>query len=828
MGRFYKTSRSQMLDFTLKLPEELMIKSVQFNDQMINKSLEGLEKLSEVNVGHGFGEIDTNRMKEINDIYDKKINSATENLYNNTLNWRNIIPDIKNIGKEMYINKTRGEWGLIEGNYNAYQTSSQNLDKLVQEHPDKYTPEDIQKLKTYEYIKWQGTNYNPEKGTYNTFSPVSPAEYVDLGKLADLEGKGFKADENTTYNVTSDGRYWKKTISGLEEVSPQEVYNAVTSRIYGDPKAMAYLQQRFMVDSTLDKNFSKQFEKLVDVNGNPIKDINGNIIGQKDNPAQNYIDYMVYKNATAPMIKYSYQKIKSGTTGITADPFELQKQRAKDAKELAKYKYNLAHPKTAITDTYNASTTVNQILDPNKFNVQGIREQINILKNGITDTQNNVNSVDRLLKGNPNEQDKQIFKKATGNDYTGTITPEERQELESYKQNQKIFYNNYQDNLKRLKNIGNQANNDVTDELVKNGKYTQNQVDWYKANYTRGNEIEKHNKEYYQAIRLISTTGKASYGIGKQTLINFGYSEQEAQQIINDHNHYKLYKSLKTDYGTELNNWYSTNQKYNQIEFTGVDLTQFNNDPTIKAGLYNAVVNSPGVYSNDMLAYADPSSYTTTYKKHIIGRKRGLFFSNLTQEQFNDYVTPLAMTNIGDEFVAVDYHVDEKMPGIKKLKSQEGKNGVIRIIYKRDSPVIQQLAGTIIKNKTPNSDFAQGAMETIVNPAYSEVVTMGKEIARNSVISNYTPDNTATPQIFYWYDDKIKTSIQPITINGNTTYQVFYYIKDDKTNKYKPYSTTDSNTPTLFNYPQIGNVKPVFSISQDIQTFYYNLNSQNN
>ena len=78
MGRGYKTSQAKMLDFSLQLPEEMMIQAVKFQDQMINQELATLAKYTASLVGQGYGNTDQQRLQEIFKGYEQNINSKTK------------------------------------------------------------------------------------------------------------------------------------------------------------------------------------------------------------------------------------------------------------------------------------------------------------------------------------------------------------------------------------------------------------------------------------------------------------------------------------------------------------------------------------------------------------------------------------------------------------------------------------------------------------------------------------------------------------------------------------------------------------------------------
>jgi len=758
MGRFYKTSKSEMLDFTLDLPEEMMIQSVHFNDQMVNQELAAYDAYMKANTGQGLGDVDTQKMNQITNNYQKKIDSGIDTVNKNPLDWRNYVSDIKKIGTDMYYDKTQGEWGKIQGNYDAYQQWSQNLDEYSKKNPDKFTPEDMQKLRAYKYKNWQGTNFDKYKGTGNVFQGINPAEYVDIGKMFDLAGKGFKANSNTIYSVNPNGQFIVKSKSGIEQVSAQRVYNAMINRAKSDPKVMAYLQQRYMVDKDLgyiqDKNYI-----LKDKDGNLIKDFQGNDITNGDG-LNNFINATLHNAALAPVNKYAYSKTESGITGMSANPFVLEEKKQKNRILLHKIK-------TGGTDKVGNSSVNLQIFSPKDFNAQGVQEEIDNQRNSIAI--NNQQIADKKLElGKYDEGSREYL-----------MIEQQINELELQNKDHRIILNN-------MTNIGAMANNGTVKQLLNDG-WKQKDIDYYVQNYDRMNQAEKNYKDLLKAQIPVNTGDGFNVQIQdpikdplnpKQVADYYDISILEANQKINDYQNYQTGKKVNKAYTKAQTKWYNTNQNENTFQQVGINIAPLKNDVNLNNGIFSYLTSGNGrmVNSNLLITGKDDAQSNSHIKKTgFWGRlqnSKTFDFNSYGKENFDKYATITNVRNVGGTDI-VDIYIDD--PNIRFTDDGNRRN-TISVEFDKNTGFGDYVSSHLRDNYTPANQQVALAMNAVGGGYVSDVINVmnvySKAIPQDFVTGT---TNNYSPQIFQFGD--ITQKITPTMVNNSIMYNIESWYK---------------------------------------------------
>ena len=130
MGRFYKSSKPEYLDFVYKQPNNLLLKAVEKAEQGVDKNL--------ATVGDLYGRLkseslkpDTKRRDDIIDGYKKQIDAMSQAIFQNPLEYRGYTPDIKALSDDISDNLQRGELAAFSSNVKARQTFSDKLDAQV-------------------------------------------------------------------------------------------------------------------------------------------------------------------------------------------------------------------------------------------------------------------------------------------------------------------------------------------------------------------------------------------------------------------------------------------------------------------------------------------------------------------------------------------------------------------------------------------------------------------------------------------------------------------------------------------------------------------------
>lgn len=775
MGRFYKTSSAKMLDFSFKLPEKLMMKSVQLNDAYVNQELDAYNKYMQALVGQGLGSEDNARMKQILGGYNKRVQQGVNQISKNPLQWRSYAGNIRQIGSDIFKDKTTGEWGDIQGNYNSFQAWSKELDDYSKKSPDKFTPQDMQKLKTYAYINWGGTKYDKNTGTGRSFSGIGPAEYVDINALGDLEGKGFKADANTTYNVTSDGRYLMSTVNGVKEVSEKQVMDAVTRTISNNPKALAYMKQRYKIDKGLGL-ISDNTYLPTDKKGNPIPlDPNNPNAG-----LVNYMNYQIRNSAIAAAEKYGFRETTIGIKSKTADPYTLENAKFKHSKALYRYK-------KGIINQFTASNTDSYVFDKNTFNPQGVQESINTTKKLIADDQAKLA-----------QYQKQVV----------NLTGIKQIELNGEITNLKNSIADNMDLLAQQKAIGANANKGAFDKLLADG-VSYEDAKFYTGNYYHNKDNIKRDERIFQRTpgnsNLVlnvaagfSNTGSTPRSFNSHQAIITGLmkangvSEQRAEEIYDNHLLFKKYDNIGKQYGKNLNNWYATNANQNHMQITGINTEGLKNDAGFNNMMSAYIYNGTGRIINTNTTVLGQNDATKVRKKGIMRKQNVFSFQQLDKtsgSSFSDYGTVTNISNLGNKtLVNVRIDPNKFKNGTKFVKNSDKTPYTITVEYDNNQSDI----GYAVNNYLHNQGYAPASQDAAIadytlTPGPAQDIRNLQTIYSTSIVKvGNVGVEKSTPYHISWGNSNQDVTVSDV--NGSpvyyvTTYNPKYITKDNPEGK---------------------------------------------
>ena len=748
MGRFYKTSSPQILDFTLKLPEEMMIQAVKFNDQMIETSYQALDKELQSLQGQGLDDTDKTRLKQIFDGYKQKIDEQTKLLGQNVLQWRNRLPEIKNIGTDIFQNKSQGEWSKIQSNYDIYTEWAKKLDEMYAKNPDKYTAEDIELQKAAVLASFKGTNYDPKTGKYNSVQTQLPEEYYDTKKIATDLVKDWKANSSkiTTWKVTPDGKYIYDHTSYREGISADEVRQGLTYAIMNDPKAKSYFRQKYQNLKALGADFSSA------------KDYAKKVVGQYTylkgafNPDDEFEAYMY--SQVAPQLEEPVSKTAYSKTA-TEDKY-------KGATE--EYKSQLRVREAMIKKGDNpfvqsVSKTIN-IVDPDKFDGLSVQEQRDKLKEETTRIQNELTTV--------NAQYNALLSKGKEN-----LNQQEKVQLENLAQRK---YNLEQDlNVhtklyEKSKNIVDAATNYALQQAAKELGINPDDLN---------KEVEDWNKIFKKENKIdFSNLMNLDRNIRNWTLNTTGrlFARTKYQKDINTYNKYYF-------------KWFQDNADANQMEYSYVVLPQ--SDPVINKAIDNVIDN--GVYINDA------SPFVGSDNSHMVAKK-GWSKGTVTIKDLelktglsrDEFITGRRLTTIGGKsIVEMDLDLNLLREHGVKIKQDKGQKGVIAVeVNTADLRPTAQYMETYMQSYDPNS---AAIIEGIKDPGIGEVFDVANKINENIV--DYVSGNPIIEnQVVEFGAGLGKMDIVPVkTDNGINGYQVQYYLYNNSKGDYEPVPFKDSD-----------------------------------
>ncbi len=229
MGRFYKTSKPEMLDFMYKLPEQAILGAVKSADAKLDAQsqyLTDLQKQLQVNALSWDKEKKDAKVKE----YEDLVKQHTYNIYNNPLAALNEVKGIRELGTTIHEDLTRGELFAYKGNYDQRAKYYEEAKKRATDKEGKIRIQDLNTAMEAFDLKYggvdgkTGANYDKTTGKYNVYGTEDLTDYFDVSKYAKETAEGWVSHQGSNWNVSSDGMYWHKQekkydILGLDELT---------------------------------------------------------------------------------------------------------------------------------------------------------------------------------------------------------------------------------------------------------------------------------------------------------------------------------------------------------------------------------------------------------------------------------------------------------------------------------------------------------------------------------------------------------------------------------------------------------------------------------
>jgi hypothetical protein len=250
MGRFYKTAASAPIDYMYQANIPLMQQVIAANDQYITQNLGHLGQADTLANSISALDADSDRAKEISEMYSSKINSLADQIRKDPANWRDKIGHIRDLTKDLQTNFKNGEISKISYNYSQYKKLSDDLDKQVEEFNKSGKGVSADRAAAYKryYLnqfmeRGKGTGYDPKTGNYNVFKYDPVMANMDVSKVLGDEMEKIKSDENSEVkeDLIAGGAYFNKTTRKWEGVSPEKILSIAMGRL-NNPQLMQYLR----------------------------------------------------------------------------------------------------------------------------------------------------------------------------------------------------------------------------------------------------------------------------------------------------------------------------------------------------------------------------------------------------------------------------------------------------------------------------------------------------------------------------------------------------------------------------------------------------------
>ena len=306
MGRFYKTASPQMVDFMYKVPEQAILKAIEGTDKQIDTENLYVTESQKLLQKKALAP-DEARQKEKLDAYQKEINDVSQLLASSPLAALKDRQKIRDLGKKIYEDVTRGELSTQYKNYDIRQkyyeeelkraTNAdgtiriEDLNEAMRIFDEAFARGDVDEQGNIK--RPGGTAYDPTTGTYRTYGTEKLVDFYDRQKqFADI-AKDWNAKETDVTKEFIQGNYYVTTREKDKLLPAEELTFGIYKTMLYDPKAMNYYNQQIKLRGRNNKELqNKEFTRLFGERQDPgninspfkmveVKDANGKVMTQK-------------------------------------------------------------------------------------------------------------------------------------------------------------------------------------------------------------------------------------------------------------------------------------------------------------------------------------------------------------------------------------------------------------------------------------------------------------------------------------------------------------------------------------------------------------------
>lgn len=274
MGRNYRTTNAEQVDFMYKLPEKYMLQAIQTADAGNDAIYAQTDLLGNAVLNINHLTTDQERVNQKQEEYNNRIAEVTNPLAENHADYRKHMPAVRTLSRDLETDMKVGEISAIQSN--ATKMSEWDKAEKAKLAAGKITVDAYNKAKSAflgQFEKQGGTNYDSNTKTGNTIYTENLYETQDFAKLLKDKIGSIKSSSRASEN-TSDGGKWLVTNGGKEEwVSAAKVAQIASDALMSDQNVLGYLKQgaklgylNGVVDS--DGQFIQPYQ--LDKEGNPV------------------------------------------------------------------------------------------------------------------------------------------------------------------------------------------------------------------------------------------------------------------------------------------------------------------------------------------------------------------------------------------------------------------------------------------------------------------------------------------------------------------------------------------------------------------------------
>lgn len=246
MGRFYKTSKPEMIDFMYQLPEQAILGAIKSADAQVAAGEQLLsDYLKQLNVQALYPDQAAKdaAIKEI----ENQIKEHTLVLKDNPVEFLKEQTKIRELGRNLNERLTRGDLAAYQSNYNTRQKFLEEAKKRATDKDGTIRMQEVDaamKLFDLTYAQNEGAKYNLETGKYNPYGTENLVNYFDAQKFAvDIASK-IKTDKDERWTTQKEGSYWFKTLQSSEVLGLNEATANVYSNMLSNDNLMDWYNQQ--------------------------------------------------------------------------------------------------------------------------------------------------------------------------------------------------------------------------------------------------------------------------------------------------------------------------------------------------------------------------------------------------------------------------------------------------------------------------------------------------------------------------------------------------------------------------------------------------------
>lgn len=392
MGRYYQTSKPDLLDYKYKLPIPLIGQALAARDQQVKNnqaSLSNLEKLLDIKAL----DVDVNQKNELLKGFEDEIHGVSTRLLSDPN--ADIVSDIQDLSTRLHKSKTRGRLNAIQSRFEEYNQGVAAGRKLVEKSPKDFRPVDFQNLIQHTKRNLTPLEYDDDTGLFNHVDVPNQAKFVDLPDMVEKHGKGYMADVERQMGgkiKMIGGNPYIQTFNGeIKSVDPNEVANHMLRIFETDPDIKSYFDQQMaigaMSEAEIQQLKASEAKRAADKFG--FKEEKGRISLQSDPYEMQRI-----KNRNKLQRENAYPISIAGSefkTGVGAASFAEHKHLQQQAgiQIAGDFQNILNSDRAALEALVNDGTIQN-------YEKQSVLEQYKTLNSVIQGVQNKMNSSMRI------------------------------------------------------------------------------------------------------------------------------------------------------------------------------------------------------------------------------------------------------------------------------------------------------------------------------------------------------------------------------------------------------------------------------------------------